>query len=366
MQTVPRSGESTLYYRLRPEVLGEFNGRTRAWPKRDHFRAFFRDIKGYRGELERNWRPLTEGKPVPHAIANAFAEYLQERMGREHATLGTLFLPAPPPPEEGVWESSHTVLHALTEQFGDCDEMYLHNPVKDCLAAARMILDSYGWMLAEPGDALDVPSCLRRAEDKIGRSAEALAAWLRELSRDDEFFRLIAFVASGGARIGATVVLPLNQSAFERLCDGELDQFTITPADLASPAYGLYLFGMSDCERFPGLSARERTLAQVRTLFYQMAYFTRRMRPLRPAWACSITNAHYGDRLRRYGFRPNGKLMCGTDLPITCLRHPRVAGENTVQAWVPYKLMTMMLSLYRTVNRDEWKEEDRVRRKRGR
>jgi hypothetical protein len=237
----------------------------------------------------------------------------------------------------------------------------MHNPIKDSMTAARMIAVTLGHKTAKPGESLDEDACIRRAEVIMKRSVEQVAVWLRDLSRDDPYFRVVMFVVSGGRRIGVCVMIPLGEAAFAKLSKGEIHDSDITPEDLDPAPRAVFAFAMSDSEGVPDLTPREKTLAQARSVYYQMAYFTRRQKPYRPTLITVVSNPQYRAMLQRLGGVETGTYLRGTDLPLLILEHPRDRTRLSIKTWIPYRLFALTLNIFRLANRSEWRKEDRLR-----
>ena len=354
--------ESSAHCCLRTEAIERFNQGERRWPKREEFRKFFREVKGYRGPVERAWGRLVRGEPVPELVAIAFVEYLRERRKLEEATLDAYFVNSRPPDPAGVWESPHTVLSSLTERFHDCDEMYFHNPARDAALAARLIIASAGHRHAKPGDALDEESCLQRGQAAMGRTLESYAGWMSRIVKSDGLFRSCVFSVHEGRRIGASVVLPLVEDAYRRLITGEIRDDGFHPDALSSRSRCIFVAAMSHPVWAEGITPFEKSVAQARSVVYQIAYFTRRLKPNRPTLMTVMTTPSMRGLLARMGFVASHRTLCGTPHPFAIFKRP---AQIEVQTWISYHLLVTTLNVFRIANRRLWSEEDRMRRHAG-
>jgi hypothetical protein len=287
MEAIPGMKVPRRYFRVKPEYLGRFHERPtgdeeRRWPTGDRFRRFFRQKqRGYRGPVERSWGPLSRGEPVPEVIAEAFVEYLDVCGVIPGAKMDSIFQEVPFS-EIGIFRNPESILTALTGHLKDCDEMYLHKRVRDSRRVARMLLYTVGFQAAKPNESQDQESCVRRGEIVMGRSRAEYAGQLLDWSEGDDFLRTVMFIVSGGERIGAAVVLPLKEDTFRRICSGELHDKHLTREDLDVQSRYLFIHNMSNAEQVGRIGATQRTTAQARTICYQLAYYTRHLRPLRP------------------------------------------------------------------------------------
>lgn len=346
------------HYRVRTAFIEWMASRDIAWPQPSTFRHFFRS-REYEGQVERHWRRLRAGDAVPANVAAAFVDYLRIVRGLSTVTLDEAFEPCAPAQEKGAWESPAVLYDLISKSFRDQEPMYMVDPYEDYMIAARMVMHTAGYKMAEPGEALDEAACLRRGAEKMGRTIEEYAGWLRDITRN-RFYRAAMFYLVGRQRVGVTVVLPLKERAFGRLCSGEMQEDHIEADDLESPSRHLFMAAMSDGQGVPKVADLRRTVAQTNAFLYQMAYLTRRIEPLRPTIASFAANAHFAELLGSQGFAPNGHRLKGTDFPVLILEHSTKDGHADPAAYGTY---VRLMRLYRFVNRRQWALEDSLDRR---
>ncbi|WP_422929668.1 hypothetical protein [Singulisphaera sp. PoT] len=346
------------YVRLSDETRRRFDANPRLWPKVRQFKRFFRDVKGHRGEVERKFPALRAGRPVDRVIGEAFVEYLREVLGLLEIEAAEALVDATNSPSLGVWDTPNKTLDALAERLQDNDLMYLHNPVKDSLLAAGMELDTVGWKLAGPGEPMDVDSCIARGERFMRRTRQEYARWMREVTRLDGMFRTVMFYLRGEERIGISVALPLKERAWRAMAAGELFDSDLTQDDLLPSSRFIYMHGMSDAERVD-IANHDKTLAQARSVFYQVAYYVRNARPLRPMSLSPCCCAYYGELLRKHGYKPTGACMKDTPNPMMMLGHHKDGGSRIWKDRVSYDISRLTVRAYLICNRAHWRREDR-------
>lgn len=352
------------HYRIRATFLEWMASRDIAWPQPTTFRHFFRS-RGYEGQVERQWRRLRAGDAVPASIAAAFVDYLRVVRDLPMVALDEAFEPCAPVPEKGAWESPAVLRKLISGPFRDDDSMYMQNPYDDFITAARMVVHTVGHKMAEPGEPLDEAACLHRGSLKMGRTIEEYAGWLRDITRN-RLYRAAMFYLVNRRRVGVTVLLPLKERSFERLCSGRLREDHLEPDDLESPSRFLFMAAMSDGQGCRGVSPLARTMAQSNVFLYQMTYLTRGIRPFRPVIASFAANAHYEALFRAQGLVPNGHHLMGTDFPILVLRHPDEASGPSRPDATAYRTYVRLMRVYRFFNRNRWALEDSLDRPRRR
>ena len=305
---------------------------------------------------------MAAGKTVDAVFADGFVAYLRDRTKTDSPSVEELFDPALPPPKEGFWREPESILHALTHQLSDDQAMYLHHPRLELLPVARMIAEMVGHKAAEPGDPLDADSCVRRGEAKLARTAPHFALWLLELIGTDYPPRLVMNVIYKKTPIGVSVVLPLKEGPYHKLCRGLLHHSEIRRDDLDTNAGRLFIFIACDPVGMPELSPNKRSRAQLRTLWYQLAYFSRYQKPFHPSFVAVVSHPGYELRARHQGFVKTGACEKGTSFPVMVLgsaREMRAMGKRlSTQCCLKYEILCTVMRLFRAVNRRRWRKED--------
>lgn len=319
------------------------------------FRHLFRKEKGYRGDPEGEWSRIVSGQPVREIYARAFTEFARERLDWE-VDQDAIFRVVFSPTEKGIWRSQQAVIDTLVAKFQSGSEMYVGNLVEDTLTATRMIMHTLGHKTAEKGDDLSRGACIQRGETKCPRNAAQYAQWLLSLAKG-EFSRILMFSVHKHQRVGAVVVLPLSEAAYRKTVAGEMGSFDYTPADLSLPAYALFIHAMSDAEDFPNLKVSAKTQAQARTMLYQAAYFTWRLKPYRPAVVSLATNDFYRDLMVSQGMRDSGAVDPASGFRIMVIRHPSETRDRRVSSKLQYHLLITVSRIYQIVNSRAWRKE---------
>ena len=345
------------FVRLVPELISLIENSSRGWPKRDLFIDYFRKVKRYHGQPERYWKQMREGKPIPEPMAVALCELASEKWKLKLPD--PAFIKGAPPPDPGVWADPHTTFSALTGFLTANREMYWESLSEDAGLAARMVMLTLGHKIAAFGDSLEEEACIRRGEVGMGRTIEEYGGWLADIAARPGMSRSLMFFTSGGKKIGAAVVLPLKEESWLQITRGERFDRELTAADIQPMSRHLFIHALSDAEGFPDVAVREKTVAQAWCIMYQAAYFTRRIRPMRPVVTTLASNDYYRATMLKQGYVDTGKTMPITGYPIFFLGSPREFGELTVKRWVPYQLFTLSLKMYQLANYKAWKREDR-------
>lgn len=180
------------------------------------------------------------------------------------------------------------------------------------------------------------------------------------ISAPPAYHRTVMFVAVGHKKIGASVVLPTREEVFDRLMGGEMSWKDLTAGDLMPSSRFIFIHSLSDSDHVRGIKSLVKTTAQARTLFLQGAYFARDVRPLRPVWGTMVTIPKYRDRLARFGFVETGNVMAGQGFPTVIIRPPKELPSSTAKVRMNYKVIRLIVELFRTVHIGRWRGEDRM------
>jgi hypothetical protein len=349
---------------LTPAFIERVNCRPMGWPKRDQFIGYCRKTLNITGSHERNYPNLARGKPVPSAFANAFVEYARRVWRWEDVSYETCCTSAPfvlPADPEGAWRDPRTMVSESTTSFKDDESMYFHSLHKDAVDAANMIFRSFGLKVAAPGEPLDEQACFLRAEKHMKRTPNEYSRWL--LSMWKVHFRTVMFASAHDDRkirhrVGVSVVLPLKEAAYSRIAAGNLRDMNITPDDLEFGSRFIFFGALADAVYVPNVDSMERTRAQIRTVMYQLAYFMRHNKNKEINVLALVSNLQYAQRFHRIGFRNIGVSMHNSDKPLIVFRNPKLDGRKDIRRHLSFRLIILILDMYRLANRRGWNAED--------
>ena len=218
-----------------------------------------------------------------------------------------------------------------------------------------MLFACVGHMRAEPGQALDRPSCIVRGRDSLPWGREPIrpyVEWLRAIRHAQPMCMRFAAVNHKREvhRVAASVVIGVTEDWFGRFCDGMVADFEMTPEDLKSPSpYVLLDTCAIDLEKEAFLG-KKSPVAQVHAICYQIAYHTRGQADIHIATLNS--HAQYELRLRRMGFKTTGNNMHYAPLPIMRFS-PKVRAPTDPEYGLDAQFLNGM-KLYREMNSELW------------
>jgi hypothetical protein len=363
--------------KAKPRFLARFP-HARAWPSPKPFCDFCRiklkarDKQNPRGQLAHEYVALKRGKPVRRVFAELFLAFLTERLRWESLTLDSCFdsiAAGGDGVEDQGWEDPTRIYDALTNQLRDgADELYAQNPLRDIADAARIVEDWLGRTVAKPGEWLvGVTPGLHPRSSMGWTSRDHYERWL--LSLLDAQYRSLMFpvVRVGGdgteewRRVGVSVMVPLSESAFLRMVAGELNDQDLTAKELQSPTRYIYIHAMIDDDRLPpGVTALQRAAAEAQCFMYQLAYFTRGIKPFNPVLVTIVTCRLFEERLRRQHFREVGKCLRGTKARIVQFPLRTAKGKLHLSDLPAYELWRLGLRVIQKVNAPIWRREEKV------
>jgi len=239
----------------------------------------------------------------------------------------------------------------------------LGDPDIEIPRVARAIVEHVGRMNPALGASGTV---VERGEEVMGRTLAEYTNWLRAVH--DRNRRAVQYaVSSKGHRVAVCVLLGTTRGVFDAVCAGEMSDAEIDPDDIL-PASGKYILvnALAPVGEHEGLPSRERERAEEFCVFRQIAYFTRGLRPFRPAFYVIAGNPHVADRLRRQGFRPTGNPLKGTEKTVMVLCHRREVGgpRMTLKERLSYLQLRLAARVFRVINFHKWRREDRRNRAR--
>lgn len=363
------------YARLKPSFLHRIQLRPGGWPVRDrHFRPFFRKKLHRELRFEPFWSAMKAGEAVPLSLVEGFVEYVNLKWGWKDVSVETASEPAAPvlnTEHRDGWTTLPEIVRLVGHHFSVPEEASCNRPSRDIPYAADMIVTCAGRRLGGEGDLADEEGCRRKGEREMGRTVEQFTEWL--FGTWDKEPRCVMFPTGKGTtktgrrwvRVAASVVLPLAESAFTRLSNGEIAYYEITPADVQSPSRFIHFNAMGEPAVLDGISHAQATRVEAICAFYQVAYLSRstRARSGNPVLVAVGASPFIEARLARMGFRHNGKYVPGLDKkPIMILRHPKECEDRlTTSDKVAYHYHNFMFKLFRFFNRKQWRREDKQR-----
>ena len=231
------------------------------------------------------------------------------------------------------------------------------------MAAAQMILRCLGHSTAAKGEPTDVETCIRRGEREMHREVEEFGRWIAGLWRAEPRSVIFAVAEIGGVptRVGVSIVIPLTDAMFAGITTGEIGDPDLKFSDVPTSSRHLYMHSVADIPELPGLSTKAKTRAQLHTVMYQSAYFTRALKLLRPVVVSLFANPLTELRLRQHGYVDTGFCLKGTDKHVAVLRHPKDGGPRSMKPHILYRTVMLVLWIYRAANYKRWKREDPLR-----
>lgn len=345
------------YVRLAQWVRDQLDGSR--WPFRKECVGHLKRA-GFRGERYHAHAAIKDGKPVRRSFGDAYVGFLVH-LGVLPGPEGALESAAPPEADGHAWRDWPRVADALFSRYQEREECYVHNPAVEILAIAHAVVSNVGRTNGAAGDGL---TDLRRGEAVMGRTAAEYARWLLAVHARDN--RAVMYtVTAGGRKVGASVVFATPPGVAERFFAGELSDREMTPDDVLRNGRFLYVNAVTPFDAVRDVSAADREAAEVRCVFFQAAYFARGLKPLRPVSYMIPGNELIRERLLRFGYRPTGHVMKGTDKPVMHLRSPAESGDATATARLFYAHLRMSIRVYQWANGRQWRQEDRDRKRLG-
>ncbi len=353
---------------LRPEFLARFGDDPREWPAYKQLKSFFR--KTQRGSVEHEYPRLKKGQPARYRFAEALVEYVRQKYGWDVTIQDAVEPAAAQHRDDGVWMNYGKVVDVLTGPFKDVDEMYVHNKDKEIPVIARSCITYIGRENAAAGDPLDDEACLARGQRIMRRTVDEYARWLY-MVRSKEYRSVMYCVVPAGEaksltyrRVAVTVMIAVTESAFTRNCNGQLIDHETTAADILPYGKHVFLGMVADFGNVSDVTVQDYTKAQVHCLTYQAAYFTRKLRPFSPVIFMPDAKPRHRQRLLRLGYIDTGVCLKDTDKKIMMLSSAKDAkGPWSWPHLRAYLQMLMTFQAYEFANREDWRKEDRDRRK---
>jgi hypothetical protein len=357
-----------LLYRLKPDFFSQFH--IAKFPKLSRFRAFCRQPGSrFHGSFEKESRALENREPVSYTTAVAFLAHVKnlyrDNQGVQNASLDIAFDAVEQSDwdrKQNIWRNPEGWMPPLKKFikgiFHSRDEMYCDEPT-DIVIAADMVVKCIGRKTARDGEPVDTDSCYRRGQNlmaKHGWTGNSYVEWLSSM-QEKECSSVMFAVAPPKARskgkwerVGCSVILPLREDAFARFAGGEVADWELTPQDLQSPSKYVLINALGDPPDSPQVPIGRKSVAQLHCVLYQVAFLTRNVIPYEPESVAIITNLQYQKRMEDQGYRPNGKVMTGSNFPILVFR------DYGYRSWSidRYHACIGVLKWYQAANKEIW------------
>lgn len=317
--------------------------------KRDNFVRHFKG-SGAKGDPYRGFTDLTLGYGVPWPVADGFVAYLCE-LGLILKAEGAL-VECPPRETDRIWDTFGKIMKELydhTENAGGVDVTIAGSRLVE---AAEAIVAHAGRMnTASAAGRTEV----QRGEAVMGCSVEHYTHWLQSVYQANH--RAVQLAAdTKGRPVSVCVLFAVTPETFEAVCAGRLADTDISPDSMLDHGGHLFVAAVSPLGDQSGIAAIDRERAEVHCVFRQAAFFTRRLRPFRPALCTFASNRLVRERLDLHGYMPTGATLKGTEKAVMVLRKPD-GGRGRA-----YYMMCRAIDVYRFAFREQWRREDRRRR----
>lgn len=349
--------------RLSESFIRRVEARPDNWPKRsEDFIPFFREVLNQSLRVETYWSAMKRGAAVPLPLADAMLVFADRKWGWKYDRLRDLTDIVPPlDAVEPYWTMPEDFAQLLMGQYRATDDLFIRNPSIEIPAAANLILKSVGRMVGGGAPGIDESNWQNMAERVRGTSHDEYSSWLEKMWEKVPQSLMLAMATTERTPfrrvvVGQVVTLPLNESAFRRIVEGELGDKSLTPEDLQNPSRYLYIHVLAHPAEVEGITVAQMNQAHATSLFYQLSYFTRGRDARRPVIATIGLIPAFRSRLQRFGYRENGHRMPGyTNAPIMVL-HPK--GEypmrRSIRQAVSYMWTTRTMDVIRFMNRRRW------------
>ena len=348
------------YAQLLPEFIQAVASSAGGWTIHPAFYNWLRSSKRLR-KSRHNTIPLREGEPVHWETAEGFWEWAVEKRGitldREHS-----LRECQPPSDNG--KGVDWLRRNFPEYFATLmNKFELHEPAyceneADVWTAAELIVDCVGRERPDLGPPRLVGETLmQRSLQEYFQ--QLLMLWQHNVT--SVVFSVVR-IKNGKrkvpTRVGASVIVPLTESCYERIKAGTMCEKEITSHDLESPSLNLFFAALA--EGPPATNCWRATISrsQAHTVCYQAASLAK---PIVNSAGCPRMLSFGGTRenimrAERYGFQDLQRPMKDTGTPLLELAPPaQRCGRLADKATWSYEAFAGVLRLYQTaiVNEQE-------------
>jgi hypothetical protein len=335
------------------------------WPKPRVYWNWCRENHTQRLRLEQFNAAMKRGEPVPRLMIEWWIDYVQQKWGwmdcslEQDSSLVNVYKdpwPTRDDEEETPWPDIFGILLRTLRPDRD---MFSRNPEKDAPYTAEMTATWAGRQVGgEAGPGAEA-QWLEQGLRIGGWSLAEFSSWLLAMQEAEP--RCLMFGVCKGIRVGAPIVVPLTKTAYYQLAEGSLSHKDVKPEHVCSPSRYIWIVAIGEPTTWSGLKSTEIARAQTRCLMYQLAYFSRSKETRRPLILTGCCSPHMVRRCAGLGFRPNGKIICGSDkLELMTLWPPeeyevRPPFRDRFAYWY---MNSVILKLFRHVNKKRWRKSD--------
>ena len=164
-----------------------------------------------------------------------------------------------------------------------------------------------------------------------------------------------------GIRVGAPIVVPLTKTAYYQLAEGSLSHKDVKPEHVCSPSRYIWIVAIGEPTTWSGLKSTDIARARTRVPDVPTGVFLAIEGNAPAANSDRMLFAAHGEAMRGLGFRPNGKIICGSDkLELMTLWPPeeyevRPPFRDRFAYWY---MNSVILKLFRHVNKKRWRKWD--------
>ncbi|WP_143393526.1 hypothetical protein [Fimbriiglobus ruber] len=341
--------------RLKPKTVAMINDQN-AWPSRDAFMKWFQRAEGLT-LTPHWWKFLKRGESVPSSLVHGLIEYLSKvrnppiRLSlnddAEFAEHIPLSARDEGQPKIDIWRGGgwRTLFGHLPSRLTLPEEAMCSR--NDIEMVARMALENLGRKITPRGDKLSPEVALANGERKYEIDWQSYAKWLCQFWEIDALTILLATIK--GQPIGATIVFPISENAYNLYSRGAISAFDMTAPDFERPSKWLHLQTITQVRPSECPNTRARSLAQVHCILYQMAAFSHPMDMVskRPIFIAPAINPENINRCQTYGFRETGITTPRPRCHLIELRPPGYGSEKlTFEQRIIYRTMLCVVGVY--------------------
>lgn len=322
--------------RLKPEFLDECRQAPGGLPKRTRFFQWLRSHpqENRRARFsEHHWKPLQESEPIPWELVEGFVRFAETRILQRSIDPTEVAEPV----EEGYEGSGHTpqrdwwnlsnseLFRLMLQPFAISEAAQCHTR-EDVEWTARLSIETVGrHLLLARGQKPTDDQCLAAGQAEMQVTLKDYKERLLALWKRDPRTIVFATVSDqrlegGTRRVGAGVVLPVREEAYQRFRRGEIDYLDFRETDVESPSPFLYLEMVAEVSSAVFRNRSRRSMAQLHALAYQLASHAPDLngpgpRPVPRVIALAGT-PEMERRARNYGYLEAGARTPRTGKPV--------------------------------------------------
>jgi hypothetical protein len=309
----------------------------------------------------KTYRPMRDGKPVPMAVVEAFAEYvvLRQILPKSDCVLSNIADACGPPAEANgpktklqfpAWGLGWGHLFAHMIGMSPIDEEAYCADEADLKLAAEMAMECLAVYDDKP---LTGRAAIAYGESVMGRTVEEYARQLVMLWQANEASVMFATLRRGSTveRIGVNVFIPMTEDFRRRYYAGETDDTSLTQADIVAQSMYVMIQTVAESRSIDVRRDKAaRSFAHLRTFLYQLASLCL---PVLDAATqphlMGVAGTKEGvKRYRAYGFKSIGMKTVSTGKDIVELVPPRreKLSDGYLRAYTEYFAMKSLIHIH--------------------